>query len=281
MTAAKWIRCTAKHPCEICKKPDWCGFTDDGEMARCMRIQSDKESNGGWLHRLKDAPIRREYIKRVPPPPKPTIDCGAMMSAWRVGLPWNMVEAHAQQLGVSGNALDALGVAYSHVHKAWAFPMMDGSGEVVGVRLRAEDGKKWAVTGSKQGLFYDLSAEPPADHTAYVVEGPTDTAAGLTIGLFTIGRAACLGQADQLRALCRRLDIRRVIVIGDNDEAKRMPDGKLRYPGKEGAEKLIAELKIMSKLIMPPTKDLRQWVQAGATKTAVESLVSDAKWRNK
>lgn len=61
-------RVTRSHPCPVCGKPDWCGYTDT--IAICMRVPSDRPSkNGGWVHRLTDDNWQgAEYN----PGPKPT-----------------------------------------------------------------------------------------------------------------------------------------------------------------------------------------------------------------
>lgn len=278
MTPTKWLRVNRKNRCSQCGSDSWCGYSEDGAFAICMRSSSDKPTaNGGYLHRLTDKLDFKPVYRPAPPPPKP-IDAEGIMAAWRLDTPWNMIDASAQSLGVSGNALDALGVAYSQRHQAWAYPMLDGHGNAIGIRLRNDAGEKWAVSGSRSGLFFDPRVAAPADHTAYVVEGPTDTAAALTMGLFAVGRAACLGQADQLRVFFRNFGIRRMVVIADNDEAKERPDGQLWYPGKEGAARLIAEMKMESKLILPPAKDLRKWLIQGATKLLVECAANQKKW---
>ena len=48
-SSSQIIRVSHDHPCEICHKPDWCGFTSDGRFAICMRIESDTATeNDGW-----------------------------------------------------------------------------------------------------------------------------------------------------------------------------------------------------------------------------------------
>jgi hypothetical protein len=54
-TPQKLIRVKRKSPCPICKKTDWCSVTEDGAMAICMRVSSEREArNGGYLHILED-----------------------------------------------------------------------------------------------------------------------------------------------------------------------------------------------------------------------------------
>ncbi len=56
---------TAKDPCPVCDKPDWCSVSGNGEVVICMR-QADgahkPTKNGGWLHLKADPAARGRYI---------------------------------------------------------------------------------------------------------------------------------------------------------------------------------------------------------------------------
>jgi hypothetical protein len=136
-----WIRVTKNQPCRICKKPDWCTVAADGTASCCMRVESDTQMrNGGWLHRLKDPAPRFEYR-----PPRGagargvTLDFGAIWRGWRNKTGPAMLEKYAHSMGVSDQALDDLGAAWGWQHAAWAFPMRDGAGKIIGIRC-ANDG---------------------------------------------------------------------------------------------------------------------------------------------
>jgi len=67
---AKLKPVTRKHPCPICEKPDWCGLTDDGAIAICMRVVDGSirdARNGGFVHVLKE---REREAWRKPIQPK-------------------------------------------------------------------------------------------------------------------------------------------------------------------------------------------------------------------
>jgi phage/plasmid primase-like uncharacterized protein len=131
--------------------------------------------------------------------------------------------------------------------------MRDQYGDIVGLRLRSPNGGKFAVTGSRQGLFYTVDSV--RDTTVYIVEGPTDTAAALTIGLCAVvGRPSCSGCLDATLALITRFRFRRVVIVADNDA-----------PGWRGAETLQAALRVPSMIVVPPAKDLRAAVRDGFT----------------
>lgn len=279
-----WVRVSRKSPCPICEKTDWCGVSEDGAVVHCQRVESDKPAKGdmgGWIHRLKDAPKdRRPYVKPIKPTAPPSFDAERVMANLRAKTTPEQLATHAAALGVSAESLDALGAAWSPANQAWAFPMRNADGRATGIRLRNEAGEKWAVKGSKVGLFYDVALLAPGkDRTLYVCEGPTDTAAALTLGLQAVGRHACLGQASDIKALMKARGFNRVVAIADNDEAKRRPDGSLFYPGQEGARRLLDELKAAAKLVVPPAKDLRAWLREGATRQVLACIEAQQVWR--
>lgn len=264
-----WHRVSAKHPCRICGKPDWCTCTDDGS-ACCMRVASSRPlRNGGWLH-AGDAGAART----VPPPPParpPRIDATAIWNAYRANTRPDQVDALAAALGVSVGALDALGAAWAPHCQAWAFPMRV-AGAVVGIRLRAMDGRKWAVTGSRQGLF--IPAIEYAEARLFICEGPTDTAAALSIGLDAIGRPSCRGLELETAAAIRRLGYREVVIVANNDEGKPRPDGALFYPGQDGAAALAQCMPVPHRVWLPPAKDLRDLVRSGCTSGEATSMIN-------
>jgi len=273
----KWVRVSRRARCPICESDSWCGVSADGSVVHCMRSQSDHVvEKGGWIHRLTDPkPIYEKPVREA----EPCKDFGAYIKDLRQRGSPSQLELLAGRLGVSAISLDSLSACYSVKDRAWAFPMRDALENVIGVRLRADNGTKWAVKGSKQGLFYDTFLAPDKDRILYVCEGPTDTAAMLTLGLPAVGRAACLGQADLLKTLCSARGFRKIVVVADNDEAKARPDGSFWYPGREGAERLIKELRMWSKLILTPAKDIRAWLQSGATIESLRCLENQQVWR--
>jgi hypothetical protein len=158
--------------------------------------------------------------------------------------------------------------------------MRDGAGKVVGIRLRAADGRKWSVKGGHEGLFYSPALE--VKDTLYVCEGPTDTAAALSMGVPAVGRPSCLGAVEHLKALVVRLRVRSLTIIADHDRPRELPDGRIAHPGLDGTRKLIAELRRMARIVVPPAKDMREWFAAGAlelNRAAFDGLVAAAQWR--
>ena len=96
----------------------------------------------------------------------------------------------------------------------------------------------------------------------FLVEGGSDVAACLTVGLCVVGRPSNVGGLAYLTQLLRPIRDRRIVVVGERDKK---PDG--RYPGKDGGtrtwERLRDRLARRVEWRMPPgkAKDMRAWVQ--------------------
>jgi hypothetical protein len=255
-----WTRVTREAPCPICSKPDWCTVSET--TACCMRIESDRQMrNGGWAHRLGD------QVRTLPPiKPRitPTINAGEIWARWLDG--GERFAALARTLGLTTTGMGTYGWAWAPEHRAWAIPMIDGHGWPVGIRLRAEDGRKWAVRGSRQGLFCPMTIGPSSD-TALICEGPTDALAAFQMGYWTIGRPSCLGCHDMVVQTIRKWKLRRVVIVADRDG-----------PGRAGAQKLAADLRCWHKVVVPPAKDLRAWRADGAAAEDVRAIIDAKVW---
>lgn len=190
-------------------------------------------------------------------------DFDALLAEWRAHTDEAQVCWLASSLGVKCAALHALGTCQRDRH-VFAFPMRDGDRKTIGIRLRDEDGRKWAVKGSRQGLFV---SDWPASATAFVCEGPTDTAAALSLGLWAAGRASCQGNNESLRVFLKSSGVRNTVIVSDNDE-----------PGVNGAMKLSKELRMPCAVLIPPAKDLRQFVQLGGTAEMLDQMLRETIW---
>ena len=260
MEKSQWFRVSKENPCPICKKQDWCTLSKD--VACCMRVQSKTfAKNGGWIHKLSDdAPkyvpqAKREEIK---------IDVKSIYQKWNNETKPDSLKGFAELLKLEVMALCLLGCAWAPESEAFAFPMMDERCQTIGIRLRNVYGKKWAVKGSKQGIFI-----PEIEFTKrlYIVEGPTDTAAALSLGFSVIGRPSCLGCEEMILQFIDIQKIKEVVIIADNDDV-----------GIRGAEKLRSMLKVPSCLLIPPCKDVREFLQLGGTKEVLESMIKSLVW---
>ncbi len=142
--------------------------------------------------------------------------------------------------------------------------MTDAYDNMVGIRLRSDSGLKWAVTGSHQGCFVPAM---DADQMALVAEGPTDTAAGLSLGFYCVGRPSCSGGMNDLRNLFRRRGVRRCVIVSDNDG-----------PGLRGSEMFSRQVGIPNCIVVLPAKDLRSFVGLGGDKQLLQSMIDCSLW---
>jgi len=183
----------------------------------------------------------------------------------------------ADALGVAPGALRALrigwatradldrlraggaGWAEEYPDGAFSFPERDGAGRIVGLMLRAPDGRKGFPRGAKRGLVVPATLAASRDPTL-ICEGASDVCALLTLGLTAIGRPSNKGGADHL---ARMLEGQRVIVAGENDQKA---DGS--WPGRDGAkavaERLAGAWSEPVAWAFPPAgaKDIRSWLLA-------------------
>jgi hypothetical protein len=269
--------------CPICGKDHWCFVSDNGELAFCRRVASRITAKSGeWIHVLKprEAGVApRRYV----PPPVPVKHVVFDAARYHAGIrnAWDGVwlDGLAVSLGVNMDALERLHPGWDAFNKAVGFPMRDAEANVIGIRLRNFCGSKWAVSGSKDGLFFAPSLVLGADRELVVCEGPTDTAAAYTLDLPAVGRSSCGTGLEWLKALCSRLGARRVTIVADADTPKLLPDGTSYRPGIDGAMSLGRQIKRMFRVVTPPKKDLREWVGFGCTRHEWDNWVGNFKWR--
>jgi phage/plasmid primase-like uncharacterized protein len=170
----------------------------------------------------------------------------------------------AELLGLPVDPLERLNVGWSVEHQATTWPMRNTAGDVIGIRLRCpKTSKKWAVKGSRAGLFYPLdllNIERP--DRLLICEGPTDTAAMLAVGLHAVGIPNAGGGIDLLLGLCRQMRPEFIQIMADADG-----------PGAAGAERVANALEIIAPVvIVTPVggcKDPRAWVVQGARKEVI------------
>lgn len=269
-------RVTRSRPCEGCKKTDWCLYGTDAYI--CMRVESQRrkeftDGSVGWLHMTGSRPLPPLARK---PEDKPTLNVAETLERWR-GSVWSRggLDTLATLLGVSAEALRALGCVHADQPAVWGFPMKAGDGSYTGIRLRHENGKKWAVVGSHPGLFIP-ECEPQPE--LLVVEGPTDAAAGFMMGAQIVGRPSCNGGGTQIIDFIKRRKIRRVTIVADVDLDRPRPNGSTWNPGLDGARGLSAMLPVANRIVTLPTKDLRDFVSRGGTLQMFNALANQLIW---
>lgn len=268
---AGYQRVSQRLRCPVCGKPRWCMIALDRATALCPRVSTGsirEWGECGFLHILDRLAFEsRQPMKRWTPPPEPEIDAPRLAERFASALDSRKLELTAASLNLTVRSLRALGIGWSEQHGAFSFPMRDGDGTVVGIRLRSSDGRKWAVRGSRSALFY--AGSPNGQGRVLVTEGPTDTAALMDLGFYVIGRPFCSGGRAFLVSMAQRGQ-RDWVVVSDRDG-----------PGTEGAQKLADELSPHARsvrVIWPLAgKDARQWVQEGATYEEVRAVIANAK----
>lgn len=266
---------TRRKPCPVCGHPrhkpqGWCLRDEAHGLVICPHSESGLRLVGdaGWLHRV-DGGGFIETTTWAPKyePPAVTIDAAKYAQQFQDALGDAQAETIAGTLGVGLDSLGRLGFGYDAEHDAVSFPMRNAYGEIVGIRLRGSDGSKWAVRGSRQGIFYPHDREP--QNTVLLCEGPTDTAALLDLGFDAVGRPSCNSGNQIVADLLARQRRVSAVVVADHDG-----------PGEQGAHTL-ADLLIRVvdsvKVIEPlRAKDAREWRRKGATRALVETVIHAA-----
>lgn len=270
-------RVNRQNPCPICNHIDWCSIFSDRQRAICMRIAAGsirKTANGGFLHILKSGFLSGEI--QVLPVARIKSEYSSLMRDYQNAINPPRLEKLADNLNLSAQNLVRIGIGWAYPFRAWAFPMMDANGEICGIRLRRDSGRKFAISGSREGLF--IPADLPISELQHspdfnpllITEGPTDCAAALEIGFSAIGRPSCTGGIKFLIDWFRINRPPHVVIVADGDA-----------PGQRGAESLAcAALPYVSTLrvIRPPEgiKDVRDWKRSGAAKQSVLDVIRAA-----
>jgi len=240
-----------------------------------MRCESDKPAkNGGWLHKREGAKpmimaARKKQAKRL-------TDAELHMRFAPLCRHWwqdrgGKSDRLAEQLSVAYRSLDEIRCGWDG--EAWTVPERTPRGYITGVSRRLADGNKLCVPGSRRGLVF--SDTMPLSGQLLIVEGASDVAAGITLGLAVVGRPQNIGGVEQLVRFIRPMQNRKIIIIAERDEKDRtvLQNHKPRcrccnqcYPGKYGA--IQTSIKLSNRLqrlvgwtFLPDgAKDLRGWL---------------------
>lgn len=264
------VRVSAQRLCPVCHKPDWCLVAPDGSAAICQRVESEKQCGGaGWLH--KDFHTRPSTPRHFTPKPKsPPRDWSNGLARWEKS---PHLEELAAKLGVTRESLERIGTGYDTGFKWWTFPEKDSHGTVIGILKRDHSGIKRRIPNSRCGLCYPNNWDQPPG-PILLVEGPSCTAAVLSMGLCGVGRPSNTGGVDHLIGLLDSVPRdREIIVIGERDEK---PDGK--WPGQDGAVSTANQLSesldrpIAWSFVPDDKKDTRAWLQSAPKGLPVDRL---------
>ncbi len=293
MADTVWQPVNRDHPCLVCGKPDFCATGDGGEVLRCMREGSAPSGykrlkanlDGGVVYGLEHRnghgrhhPTGNGHAK---PAPTPAPDLQGVMDKARQALTDKRLAELAQATGVpaeawrllqpgwvEGDDLRALKARWEGPYPsgAWTFAEFSGDGQLIGVSLRAVDGRKSSAKGGKRGLAVprDIANRPDP---VLIVEGASDVAAAMAMGLCAVGRPMAKGGVADLAKLLTGRD---VLVLGERDGKA---DGS--WPGLAGAKfiagKLASAWSRPVRWALPPddAKDVRQFYIANAGENPV------------
>lgn len=245
--------------CPICGKPDWCMVAPDRSAAICPRIEEGSSryiEGSGYLHILKMTTqwMKEEYnhVKKLP---EHNEVLAIRARHWIRECEPKKIQELAEKLRVSEESLRLLNVGWMEQSNSWIFPMLRNNGRLIGIRVRPRGGKKFAIKGSKNGLFIPNNLTD--EGVVYVCEGESDTAALLTCGLHAVGRPSC-NSGDRL--IAELLRDRLVVVCMDRDGV-----------GKRGAKQLAKYLGCHTedvRMLEPPEKykDMRDWLHGEGQK---------------
>ena len=276
------------NPCPVCGRVTWCSLGEE-DGVYCMRSMKVEHEGGfpppGWtvLKRnpsdggvfLKPTSIINQRLDHQTPMSRPRFlkySEPIRLANWSSIQDelCNNIECHPklQELMMYFGLDDpihliSLGLGWHSKYEAWSFPMYDYRNTVVGIRLRQIPLGQFAIKGSRQGIF--RSEDALENDFIMVAEGPSDTAALMSIGFDAIGRPSCRGAVGTTTKLLNGKD---VVIVSDNDG-----------PGKTGAGDLASELAgacSRVRIIVPTRKDAREAIAYGATKQDFENLISKA-----
>jgi len=270
MSNSEWIRVSKQNPCPICGKPDWCLVASDGSVAICPRTPSDRMAgSAGYIHDINPLIAATAPIPKMPEP-EPHLDIdwqsGADQAVARMES--FMYDELTKQTGLSKDELVCMQVGWSSKKSAYTFPMRDHEGRAIGIRLRTPDGNKYAVKGSRSGLFY--AGDPPSRGQVLVAEGPTDTACLVGRGFSAVGRPSCNGGGLYLLKMLNWKH--EVVLVADNDK-----------PGRDGAASIAKLIKdrVSSVRIMTPPRgnDIKDWVVGhSATPSTIQAVIDQSRF---
>lgn len=260
-----WKRVSQQNPCQICKKTDWCSISADGSAAICPRVEQGSKKyieGSGYLHILKETDDWKKELSKPEKKQLPEHNEVLAILARKMckSISQEKLTDLSEMLSISEESLRRLHVGYSTQQGAYSFPMQRTGNRLLGVRMRNVEGKKWALKGSKQGLFIPSGMEGKAG--LMICEGPTDTGVLLDLEFDAIGRPSCNSGSDLIKEYARG---RHVAIVADFDG-----------PGMDGAERLQFSLKEVCKsvtVVIPPAKDAREFVQQGATRKDFLELI--------
>lgn len=248
--------------------------------AREVRYTTDPEPESRGTPRSRAQPLRQDTcvssdktpVSPLEDPedeevPRERITWAARHEGFCRSLLPGSVEKLARRWGCSTEAVQRLRPGFDPEKGAFIFPMENGEGGIVGLRARGPGGAKWIMAGGRPGLFVPEGVIP-AD-AELIVEGESDTAAALSLGIPAVGQPSANAPAGNVLRFLGPNVVPCPCIVGDNDT-----------PGRTGAEALAADLLdegTPCRVLMPPDphNDLRDWLGGGLTAEALRAAVNE------
>lgn len=278
---SEWLRVTKKHPCPVCGRGDWCTYVSDDSYACCMRIMDGSVplksgaltlKNGGYLFKLTTDETR-PLPRHVEKPIQEVKDFGELVYDCETKTSDRQLEEYAKTMNLPGWPLRLMRCGL--YQGTMGFPMRNATGKFIGVRMRATNGQKWCIPGSRNGLFMAHSTYPDLNaEYGFIVEGGTNVIALLSVSVLSVGRPSNTAGLDMLVEYLRPSK-RTLVICRDNDTKPTALQNTLR--GAWLLARALIECKKRVKMVITPTKDCRDWVTGGAGKNALLLLANNAK----
>jgi 5S rRNA maturation endonuclease (ribonuclease M5) len=288
---SEWRRVNRTNPCPICGKADWCTRGQDG-LARCMRIRGlpppgweivKLDANDGTIYRGEG--VHQRWVYLPPPKPKLSVDqVGEIMRGYQDAMSVANSRYLASKLGLNERTIWAIGTGWSKEHHAHAFPMRDAAFWTCGIRFRSLTKRyfggnkpkyQWSYPGGREGMFL-FTEDFVTRHSPIVCEGPTDAMALWQLGFYPIGRAACSGTKETIVQFIKNYGSNRTLaaIIIDNDPVGSRAR-EFTIAGAKGLQEALFSVVGRVPIILPPVKDVREWVNRGATRADVLKAIEE------
>jgi 5S rRNA maturation endonuclease (ribonuclease M5) len=265
----QWNRVCRGKPCPVCGKSDWCMISANGAVVICPRTEegSKKYIDGsGYLHVVdatKPIPERKDEFGLELP--EHNIVLSQLASRMYEACVEEKLVDMAENLGVSTESLRLLRMGWSSSNDAFSFPMYRAGHRLIGIRLRNLQGRKWAIKGSRSGLFLP-SKWPEPKKGIVICEGPTDTAAMLTLGFNAIGRPSAMGSHALIEEV---VSGKSVCILSDADDVGINSSRKLAEHLSRSSCRRVA-------IMVPGAKDARAWLNRGISREEVSKEIKEA-----
>jgi len=261
------MQASSALPCPICGSSHYCTLNPADGIVKCTQVgdgsfsQKKDRAGVGFFH--------RHNFDGVTPPPQQQQNRPVQNWDKAMGMSATAPRRHLRPLSrLLGSSVDELkdwGVGYLTSRQlndmgtscnslgCWTFPMRDAQGKVVGLRLRNYDGFKYAVSGSRNGLFYHPQSLVKRA-SILIVDGASDSFVGWTKGLNIIGRPSSTTGNPEIMEMFQWLKPTEIHQILDADTNAN------REHARDAANELISQYSYGSIFYPSKGKDLREWL---------------------